>query len=266
MDTNEKKKLYLALSAPFPAEAIERTDGRQTGRGYDTTGIKYQYIVNRLNDVLGIGGFRAERTISVRETTTSTGRTAFESGCEIRLALGEWADGRFVPFAEAVADGGHISTNEADARKGAYTNAFKKAAAFFGVGKSAYEGTLDDDNVPGEATVRPHTGDGSSSAPAPRLPGPDDRDERGSAAQTSPSANERNRLTAPQLATIVSMVRRRGLNEGAFRQQVKERYGCTVEYLSRRNASTIITELGGNGASQGNGGNGVGVHHDGFGG
>jgi hypothetical protein len=148
MDQQERLRLYEALAAPFPEEAIERTDGRITGRGYSTTGIKYQYIVNRLNEVLGLGGFRVNRNMSVREVATSKGRPAFEAVCEVRLLLGEWREGAFVTFAEAIADGGHTAMTEADARKGAFTNGFKKAAAFFGVGRQAYEGTLDDDSVP----------------------------------------------------------------------------------------------------------------------
>ena len=58
MTNEEKKKLYAALSAPFPEEAIERTDGKLTGKSYSTTGIKYQYVANRLNEVLGVGGWR----------------------------------------------------------------------------------------------------------------------------------------------------------------------------------------------------------------
>jgi hypothetical protein len=52
-----------------------------------------------------------------------------------------------------LADGGPLASSEADARKGSYTNAFKKAAAFFGVGRMAYEGSLDDDNLPGESML-----------------------------------------------------------------------------------------------------------------
>jgi hypothetical protein len=52
-----------------------------------------------------------------------------------------------------LADGGPLASSEADARKGSYTNAFKKAAAFFGVGRQAYEGSLDDDNLPGESML-----------------------------------------------------------------------------------------------------------------
>ena len=39
-------EIYRALSKPFPEDAIERTKGTLTHKGYDTTGVKYQYIVN----------------------------------------------------------------------------------------------------------------------------------------------------------------------------------------------------------------------------
>jgi hypothetical protein len=149
MTSEEKKKLFKILSAPFTDEAIERTNGRVTGKGYDTTGIKYIYIVARLNEVLGIGGYRTDQSVKVREGTTAKGRTVFDASCDLTLQLGEWMDGKFVAFAEAFATGGHQSVSEADARKGSYTNAFKKAAAMFGCGQQAYMGTLDDDNTPG---------------------------------------------------------------------------------------------------------------------
>ena len=79
MTNDERKKLYQALSAPFTEDAIERTEGRITGRGYDTSGIKYQYVVNRLNEVLGIGGWRTQQNIALREITTSKGRAAIDA-------------------------------------------------------------------------------------------------------------------------------------------------------------------------------------------
>ena len=48
--------------------------------------------------------------------------------CDLVLELGEWVDGKFVAFAEALADGGHTSTSEADARKGSFSNALKSGA------------------------------------------------------------------------------------------------------------------------------------------
>jgi hypothetical protein len=88
MTNEEKKKIYAALAAPFPESCIQRTEGRITGRGYDTTGIGYQHIANRLNEVLGIGGWRAHRTVTVKPVTTSKGRDAFEAICDWK-SLGE---------------------------------------------------------------------------------------------------------------------------------------------------------------------------------
>jgi hypothetical protein len=70
----EKKNVYAALAAPFPEHCIQRTEGRLTGRGYDTTGIGYQHIANRLNEVLGVGGWHAHRTVNVKEIVRSNGR------------------------------------------------------------------------------------------------------------------------------------------------------------------------------------------------
>ena len=145
----------LGRAGRISEEAIERTDGRQTGKGYSTTGIKAQFVINRLNETLGIGGWRTHRTIVVKELTTNSGRKAYEAVCDLVLELGEWTDGTFVPFAEALADGGHISMSEADARKGAFSNGLKKAAAAFGAGWQAYAGTIDDDNVPADTSMQP---------------------------------------------------------------------------------------------------------------
>lgn len=248
MNTDEKKKLYAALAAPFPESAIERTDGRVTGRGYDTTGIKYQYVVNRLNEVLGIGGYRVERAVKVREITTAKGRPAFDATCEVKVTLGEWSGGEFMPFAEAIGDGGHTSTSEADAIKGAFTNGFKKTVAFFGVGKQAYEGTLDDDNVPGELAtpVQQHEAPRSASLPRTSAP-PQQQAPSTRSAQTeqppAPQTQQRNRLTQKQLNALLAISRKRGWDDKAFRDHVRERYGTTLDYLTRAQASEMIDML-----------------------
>ena len=213
MTEERKKQIYAALSAPFPPDAIQRTDGKETGRGYSTTGIGYQFIVNRLNEVLGIGGFRVTRTLSGRETKTNSGRPAFEAIAEVNLALGEWVDGAFMPFAEAVGDGGHTSVSEADARKGAFTNGLKKAAAMLGCGRQAYEGSLDDDNVATQQTRR------------------------------EPARADRNRLSGRQLNAIHSLARQHGLDSVALRDRVKRDFGVVPEFLTSEQASRLISEM-----------------------
>jgi hypothetical protein len=243
MTQDEKKKLYAALAAPFPEQSIQRTEGRVTGRGYDTAGIGYQFICNRLNEVLGIGGWRAHRTVNVKTITTSKGRAAFEAICDLTLELGSWENGDFVVFAESLSDGGHTSTSEADARKGAYTNALKKAAAMFGCGRQAYEGTLDDDNVPPESgqdgfdahpqTTRPPA-TSTSSAPQHVV--------RQDVAPALPST-PRNRLTSKQLAAIWAIGRKLGYEQSALRKHIKTTFGVQPEFLTRDQASQAIGAL-----------------------
>lgn len=231
MTKEERIKLYAALSAPFPDEAIERTEGAVTGRGYDTTGLKYQYVVDRLNEVLGVGGFRTDRTITVKAITTAKGRAAYEAIAEIRVELGEWIDGEFVAIAQAWGDGGHTAMTEADARKGAFTNGFKKAVAFLGPGREAYRGTIDDDHVPADMAVTPpQTSRAPEAPPALRTP-----------AAVVPVA--RDRLTSKQHSTLRSLSRTTGYDDRGFRDHVRQRYGADPAYLSVGQASELIGEL-----------------------
>lgn len=255
MDESSRKKLYAALSAPFPESCIQRTEGRLTGRGYDTTGIGYQHIVNRLNEVLGLGCFRTHREVTVKPIQRSNGKPAFDAICDLTLELGEWVDGKFITFAESVADGGNVSASEADARKGAYTNAFKKAAAFHGVGRQAYEGTLDEDNLTEDGFVAATPEVQPSVRPMPQAPQtPPGYIRTGLPVDTRPPAQERNRLSSKQLAAIWSIARKLGVEQASFRSQVKQRYGAQLEFLNRNQASELITALNAQLNANGSGG------------
>jgi hypothetical protein len=244
MTSAEKKAIYAALAKPFDEHCIQRTEGRLTGRGYDTIGYGYQHIANRLNEVLGVGGWRAHRTVTVKEIVRSNGRPAFEAICDITLELGEWIDGNFIVFAESLADGGHLASSEADARKGSYTNAFKKAAAFFGVGRQAYEGSLDDDNLPGEHVVqavqqfqRPAPVTAPVAVPVAVPHAPVMQQPRPTPAPT------RNRLTSKQLGAIGAIARKLGLDQPALRAATKQRFNAQPEFLTREQASQMISSL-----------------------
>lgn len=144
-----KDQIYAYLSSSMPQESIQRTRKEQTKKGYDTTGIGYQYEVNRFNEVLGLEmwGFDWE-IIKEIEGTFRSGATNWE----IATKVGIWV---LEPNNVRTCCGSHLSSSYGDALKGAITNAFKKTAAFWGVGRQAYEGSLDDDLQPrkeGEAT------------------------------------------------------------------------------------------------------------------
>lgn len=249
MTNEEKKKVYQQLAAPFPESCIQRTDGSVTGKGYSTTGIGYAFITARLNETVGLGNWRAHRTVTVKPITRTNGRSAFEAICDITLELGEWVDGNFIPWAEALADGGHVSSSEADARKGAYTNALKKAAAMFGCGRQAYEGTLDDDNIPSDTTFETVTVP-PSSMPKPAQQPPPARQEATVVPPARPSPPSRNRLTSKQLSAVWALGRKLGYEQQALRQFVKGKFGAQPEFLSRDQASQLIgamSEQAGNG-------------------
>lgn len=136
------------LEEDFPEEAIERSDGKKTFKGYNTTGIGYQWCVDRMNKVLGIPHWRTIQEITVEKGTFGSGKDSFHATCQMTIQIINPTSNGVCVLAERFCYGGHISKAEEDAMKGAFTNSFKKTVALFGVGASAYRGTIDDDNVP----------------------------------------------------------------------------------------------------------------------
>lgn len=142
------------LSAPLPKEAIEKAAKEVTRKGYDTTGYQYQFVVDRFNEVLGLDGWNFTYKI-IREAAGKyqSGQEFYDITCEVSITLGSLTRSCV---------GGHRSATYADALKGAITNAFKKTAAFFGVGADAYRGTIDEDYRPvpvlGNPEIMPKTG------------------------------------------------------------------------------------------------------------
>lgn len=135
MENNMKE-----LSKPLPVEGIQRTDKKDTHKGYNTTGYGYQYAVDRFNDVFqDEWGFEWE-IINYLEGEYQSG-TKYH---EITVKLSIWVKDK-QNFRTCV--GGHTSIIYSDALKGAITNAFKKTAAFWGVGREAFAGEIDDDAI-----------------------------------------------------------------------------------------------------------------------
>ncbi len=132
-------EVYGLLSAPMPEEAIQRASTKQV-KGYDTTGYGYQFIVNRLNEVLTPGHWRITESVDAEQSGKS-----WEAHAHLMLQLGNWKDGQFVAVAEMPAYGSSKNALQGDALKGGLTNALKKAAGMFGVGRAAFEGVIDED-------------------------------------------------------------------------------------------------------------------------
>ena len=146
----EIKEIYALLSAPLPEEAVQRSKGSETHKGYDTTGYGYQFIVNRFNDVMGIGNWNwIFEELERAEGSYKSGQKFFMITGKATITLS--IEGKEISHTEF---GGHQSASITDALKGASTNAFKKTAAFFGVGKQAFEKTIDEDNAEDKKEIK----------------------------------------------------------------------------------------------------------------
>lgn len=140
------KEIYESLSVSFSGVegAIQSTKKEQTKKGYDTTGIGYQHVVDRFNNVLGVDDWGFDFAVLKESSGTyKSGQSFFEVTVKVSIWVKERLNARHCV-------GGHISATYSDALKGAITNGFKKTAAFWGVGREAYAGQLDDDTSYGE--------------------------------------------------------------------------------------------------------------------
>jgi hypothetical protein len=251
------KQMLQDLGAAFPPEALEKTDGRKNGRGFDTVGYKVAYIIQRLNAVAGLGGWRLHREVSVREVTAPSGRKGWEATTSVVLELVEWQAGSAVTYADAVGDGGGVSyTSEADARKMSTSSAIKKAASMMGCGWQAYAGELSDAPEAFETSTHADlpvaqvgTSRGPVAAPQQTPPG---YVRSGQAVDTRPAQQTRSRLSSKQLSAIMSISRKLGVEPSAIRSRVKTQFGCQLEFISREQASQVIksldAQLNGNGS------------------
>ena len=128
------------LSEKLSNEAVQRTQGKETKKGYDTTGYGYQYAVDKFNDVLGEEWGFDWKIIHQSEGNYKSGTPFNDIVVEVSIWIKDKKPRSCV--------GGHTAITYADALKGAITNGFKKTASFWGVGRDAFAGTIDDDNQP----------------------------------------------------------------------------------------------------------------------
>jgi len=155
------EELSKSLKEVYGEQAVERTKAEVTRKGYDTTGYGYQFVVNRLNDVLhkhGLEWTTQDDIQKMSEYPTKSGKTYYEYAGKLTIMF---LDENRNVVASRHCYGGHQSSTHADAMKGAFTNAFKKTAALFGVGADAYEGTIDEDYRPVEEPAKSPVTDAS---------------------------------------------------------------------------------------------------------
>jgi len=123
-ETMETKKLtdiqIALLKKPLPDEAIKP----HPTRGYLST-IKPIFVVERLNDVFGIGEWRVENTVEEHTAKMVVVKAVLTvPACDIRVEQ----------------YGGNDNEDRGDAFKGAATDALTKCASYLGIGMDVYKG------------------------------------------------------------------------------------------------------------------------------
>lgn len=165
-----KRNIYEELSAPLPIEAKQVALNKDTHKGYDTTGQGYQYHVDRFNQVLGVTGWTWAYTVFAEDVEKySSGKPKYIYTVDVSITIKENSELELKEDTRHCI-GGHDAISRADALKGAITNGFKKTAAFFGVGREAYAGELDEDNQPNPDREDKNNGSGKPQAPKPEPP------------------------------------------------------------------------------------------------
>lgn len=129
------------LQEPFPEEAMVS----DTSRGFELTSIKAIYVVERLNDVFGIGGWRydiLEHHIVDGEVTVWL---SLEVGKIVEYELDGHPYTKWLGIIPAIRTAGGRSIRKGhlgDALKGAVTDALTKAASILGVGIDVFKGKV----------------------------------------------------------------------------------------------------------------------------
>ncbi len=153
MNENMNEKLE-ALKIPLPKEAISQ----HPTKPYLST-IKAIYVVERFNEVFGLGGWqitnefieKVKTTIGTKEKTMVIIKSKFVAGDIIIESYG-----------------GNDNEDLGDAYKGACTDALTKIGSYLGVGMDVFKGLAD--NSPNAPRTRPSVPLAQSTAPAVKTP------------------------------------------------------------------------------------------------
>jgi hypothetical protein len=125
--SEEQKKL---LNAPLPKEAVKP----HPTKSY-LSSIKAIYVVERLNQVFGLGGWEVSNTFVERDGKQVVVKSTFEAkeyGITIRDIFG-----------------GNDNSDLGDAYKGACTDALTKIGSYLGIGMDVYKGLADKNDSKG---------------------------------------------------------------------------------------------------------------------
>lgn len=158
------EQVYKEFLVPFPEEALQ-TDN---SRGFDLTSVKAQYIVERLNTVCGVSGWRLDgswKDATDAEGVLYIGRLTifFDRVCGPSPIAGDTRN----HYVEAIGYSPD-KKNTGDSYKGARTDALSKAASTLGIANEVFKGNVKPPSKKDKAAAKP--ADKSPVATSPKAP------------------------------------------------------------------------------------------------
>jgi hypothetical protein len=221
-----KKEIIQILKRPFAQELIKQRQGHD-GKQLDY--VTVQHYVDRLNE-----GFDHDWSFELTRREIIGDQILVEvkltAAGLIKTGIGGTAITRGEDNKTVLSLADDIKMAEADA--------LKRACRLLGIGGELYATEQDDDagiisspppSVPAQHRAAPH-----SLPPSPLPP--------------------RERLTSAQLKGIKDRAKAQNLDPAEVRKQIKTVYGVEMEYLTKRQASDVITGLDANKPTNGKNG------------
>jgi hypothetical protein len=208
------------LERPFPEEVLKQ---RQGPNGTKLTYAEIQVYVDRLNEAFHgawswelVSRQQVEDQLVVEGRLTAAGIT--KTGVGGTAITRRRDNGQMVSFAD------DIKTAEADA--------IKRACRLLGLGRDLYCAT---DGEVGAGT-------GTRVAPPRIVAAPQQASVPTSTTTTATDAS-RTRLTSKQFSAIQALARSRGYDHRALGELVKREHGVAPAFLTRAQASAVISAL-----------------------
>jgi len=226
-----EKELRNRLSQPFPESYIHQRKG---SFGKTLNYLSASAVIERLNEC-----FENDWSFTIITHEVLPTDEVMVHGRLTALCVSKDAFGRGQQAVNR--DTGEI-VSAADAYKSAVSDCIKRCARLLGVGAYLYS----DD--PAEEPVHELNSGRKAKDNNDRKDGRNAKPARPAAPQTPASPEQHDtpdtRITQKQLTAIWNVGRKAGHNADAIRHMAEETYNAFPEYLTRKQASDFITELG----------------------
>jgi len=222
------------LDQPFGPEQIKQREGN-FGKTLDY--IEGHAVIQRLNDAFDADwSFSIIRHDVLNDTDEVLVLGELKAGSVVKTQFGSSRITRARESGEIV--------SLADDLKAAATDALKKAATLLGVGLHLYRNDrLQSGNRESAQQNNGFSRESNGNGGYGRNYNSNNHSGNGNGYKNSGNGNGNGRITAKQHSFILSLLKNKGITKNEINQKCVDVYGSVLDYLSRTDASNLISEL-----------------------